>query len=85
MTEHGHTRVDDYYWMRLTDEQKSAEKKDSHTQEVVDYIEAENDYTESRLKHTKKFQETYRQLTMQQKKIKAFGLMLRNPKLLESS
>jgi oligopeptidase B len=54
MTEHGHTRVDDYYWMRLTDEQKSAEKKDSHTQEVVDYIEAENDYTESRLKHTKK-------------------------------
>jgi oligopeptidase B len=57
MTEHGHTRVDDYYWMRLTDEQKSAEKKDSHTQEVVDYIEAENDYTESRLKHTKKFQE----------------------------
>ena len=34
---------------------------------------------------TKKFQETYRQLTMQQKKIKAFGLMLRNPKLLESS
>jgi hypothetical protein len=33
---------------------------------------------------TQKFQETYRQLTMQQKKIKAFGLMLRNPKLLEN-
>ena len=57
MTIHGDTRVDDYHWMRLTDEQKSAKEKDSHTQEVVDYIEAENDYTESRLKHTKKFQD----------------------------
>jgi oligopeptidase B len=58
MTEHGHTRVDDYYWMRLTDEQKSAEKKDAHTQEVVDYIDAENDHTEKRLSHTKKFQKS---------------------------
>jgi len=33
---------------------------------------------------TKKFQATYRQLTMQQKKIKAFGLLLDNPKLLEN-
>lgn len=57
MTIHGDTRVDDYHWMRLTDEQKSAKEKDSHTQEVVDYIDAENDYTESRLKHTKKFQD----------------------------
>ncbi len=57
MTIHGDTRVDDYYWMRLTDEQKSAKEKDRHTQEVVDYIDAENDYTESRLKHTKKFQD----------------------------
>ncbi|MEA1882727.1 MAG: S9 family peptidase [Candidatus Marinimicrobia bacterium] len=56
MTIHQDTRIDDYYWMRLTDEQKSAKEKDSHTQEVVDYIDAENDYTESRLKHTKKFQ-----------------------------
>ena len=57
MTEHGHTRVDDYYWMRLTDEQKSAEQYDSHTQEVVDYIDAENHYTEQQLKHTNKFQD----------------------------
>ena len=57
MTIHGDTRIDDYYWMRLTDEQKSAEQKDSHAQEVVDYIEAENDYTDQRLKHTKKFQD----------------------------
>jgi hypothetical protein len=32
---------------------------------------------------TQNFQKTYRQLTMQKKKIKAFGLMLKNPKLLE--
>ena len=57
MTNHGHTRVDDYYWMRLSDDQKSAEQKDSHTQEVVNYIDVENDYTESRLKHTKKLQD----------------------------
>ena len=57
MTNHGHTRVDDYYWMRLSDDQKSAEQKDTHTQEVVNYIDVENDYTESRLKHTKKLQD----------------------------
>ena len=56
MTIHGDTRVDDYYWMRLTDEQKSAKEKDSHTQEVLDYINAENAYTQKRLKHTEKFQ-----------------------------
>ncbi len=56
MTIHGDTRVDDYYWMRLTDEQKSAKDKDSHTQEVLDYINAENDYTQKHLKHTEKFQ-----------------------------
>ena len=33
---HGHDRVDDYYWMRLTDEQKSAKKFDDQTQKVVD-------------------------------------------------
>ena len=56
MTIHGDTRIDDYYWMRLTDEQKSSKEKDSHTQEVLDYINAENAYTQKRLKHTEKFQ-----------------------------
>ena len=28
---HGESRVDNYYWMRLSDEQKSAEKKDKQT------------------------------------------------------
>ena len=45
MTIHGDTRVDNYYWMRLSDEQKSARTYDEHTQEVVNYINLENDYT----------------------------------------
>ncbi|GIS54398.1 hypothetical protein Ct9H90mP29_14400 [bacterium] len=37
MTKHGHTRIDDYYWMRLTDEQKSKKPYDDHTQQVLIY------------------------------------------------
>ena len=55
---HGHNRVDDYYWMRLTDEQKSAKKSDAQTQKVVDYIDTETDYLNNSLKHTKPLQET---------------------------
>ena len=54
---HGDTRVDNYYWMRLRDEQKSAQTYDAHTQEVVDYINLENEYTQESLSHTKKFQD----------------------------
>ena len=54
MTEHGHTRIDDYYWMRLTDEQKLKKPYDDHTQQVIDYINLENQYTEDHLSHTKK-------------------------------
>ncbi len=56
MTIHGDTRVDNYYWMRLTDKQKSTKQYDDHTKEVVDYIDAENKYTENKLSHTTKFQ-----------------------------
>ena len=34
---HGHLRVDNYYWMRLSDEQKSSETPDAETQRVLDY------------------------------------------------
>ena len=57
MKKHGSMRVDDYYWMRLTDDQKTAEPYDSHAQEVVDYINLENDYTKISLQHTNKLQE----------------------------
>lgn len=51
-TWHNDTRVDLYFWMRLSDEQKEAEEPDEQTQRVVDYIEAENDYTEAVMVHT---------------------------------
>ena len=58
MQVHGHMRTDNYYWMRLTDEQKSADKYDDQTQDVVDYIDEETKYLESSLKHTKPLQKT---------------------------
>lgn len=58
ITTHGDAREDNYFWMRLTDEQKTAEKPDSHTQEVVDYLNAENEYTDKITDHLKPFQDT---------------------------
>ncbi len=56
LTIHDDTRIDPYFWMRLTDEQKKAEKPDGQTQKVLDYLNAENAYTEAAMKHTKDFQ-----------------------------
>jgi oligopeptidase B len=58
ITEHGDTRVDNYYWMRLTDEQKNAspESRDQQTKNVLDYLNAENDYTKKVMAHTEEFQ-----------------------------
>jgi oligopeptidase B len=58
MTEHGDTRVDNYYWMRLSDEQKNApdSTRDQQTKDVLDYLNAENAYTKSILAHTDAFQ-----------------------------
>lgn len=53
---HDDVRVDNYYWMRLSDEQKTAETPDAQTTEVLDYLNAENDYTESMMKHTEELQ-----------------------------
>ncbi|MDP2541826.1 S9 family peptidase [Tenacibaculum discolor] len=50
-------RADDYFWMRLTDEQKNAKVKDEQTQKVYDYLNAENAYYEEMTKETKEFQE----------------------------
>ena len=51
LTIHDHTRIDPYFWMRLTDEQKVAKEKDAQTQDVYDYLEAENAYLKSKMKH----------------------------------
>ena len=69
MTMHGDTRIDNYYWMRLTDEQKSAKNYDTQTQEVVDYITEENSYTQSSLSRTNKLQKTlYKEMISRIKK-----------------
>lgn len=45
MTMHGHTRVDNYYWLNQRD-----------NQEVIDYLKAENAYMEEMMKHTEPLQ-----------------------------
>lgn len=56
---HGDTRIDDYYWMRLSDEQKNADEKsrDEQTTDVLSYLNAENDYTRQQLAHTDAFKD----------------------------
>ena len=57
LKEHGQTRIDPYFWMRLTDEQKRAENPDEHTKSVTDYLNAENAYTKQVMAHTEDFQQ----------------------------
>ncbi len=49
ITEHGDTRVDEYYWLR--DDGRS-------NPEVLAYLEAENDYFKSQMEHTAGLQKT---------------------------
>ena len=37
-------RVDNYYWMKLSDEQKNAAQKDEQTQKVINY--SSNSYSQ---------------------------------------
>ncbi|MFN0030862.1 MAG: oligopeptidase B, partial [Flavobacteriales bacterium] len=58
ITEHGDARTDNYYWMRLSDEQKNADEsaRDQQTKDVLEYLNAENDYTNKVMSHTDAFQ-----------------------------
>ena len=54
ITAHGHTRNDEYHWMRLSEEQRNATGRadagpDAHTREVIAHLEAENAYTKAML------------------------------------
>ncbi|HQK69650.1 MAG TPA: S9 family peptidase [Bacteroidales bacterium] len=49
-------RIDNYYWIRLTDEQKSSTQPDEQTKKVLAYLEAENEYGRAVLKHTEELQ-----------------------------
>jgi oligopeptidase B len=57
LEKHGDVRVDNYYWMRLSDEQRNAENPDEHAQKVFDYLNAENTYYDTITAHTKQFKE----------------------------
>ena len=47
ITTHGHTRTDDYYWLR-----------EKENPDVIAYLEAENSYMEAMTAHTKDLQQT---------------------------
>src|SRR4051812_9956616 len=51
----GNTRVDNYYWMKLSEEQKTA-LTDEQSRKVVDYLTRENNYLQAKMKHTETLQ-----------------------------
>ncbi|MDR2121130.1 MAG: S9 family peptidase [Tannerella sp.] len=55
--EWGNTRIDNYHWIRLSDEQKTAETPDAQTRDVLDYIGAENAWLDSGMVHTAALQD----------------------------
>ena len=57
LNKHGDNRIDNYFWMRLSDEQKNAESPDVQTQNVVNYLNAENDYLNKTMVDTKEYQD----------------------------
>ena len=54
---HGMKRVDNYYWMKLSEKQKNASGKDEQAKKVMDYLTGENDYLAASMKHTEPLQE----------------------------
>ncbi len=57
LEKHSDVRIDNYYWMKLSDEQKTADKPDSQTQDVIDYLNEENDFLNEKMADTKEFQD----------------------------
>ena len=55
---HDDKRIDNYYWMKLSDSQKMSETPDAQTQEVLDYLHAENAYLDTMMSHTKMLQDS---------------------------
>lgn len=61
---HGDSRIDNYFWMRLSDDQKNAEQPDAQTQDVLDYLRAENTYLEKELDQLNELREDlYKEMT----------------------
>jgi oligopeptidase B len=57
LTANGNTRVDNYYWLKLSEAQKNAADKDEQTTRVLGYLAAENAYTASKMKPLEPLQE----------------------------
>ena len=53
---HNSSRIDNYYWMRLSDKQKTEKDKDLQTQDVLQYINEENAYLEEEFSKLKPLQ-----------------------------
>jgi oligopeptidase B len=69
LTLHDDTRIDNYFWMRLSDDQKNAENLDSQTQDVLNYLNQENEYLEGVMSHTNELQdELYNEMVSRIKK-----------------
>ena len=49
-------RIDNYFWMRLSDKQKNDSVPDEQTEKVLRYLNDENDYTRASLKKTEVLQ-----------------------------
>jgi oligopeptidase B len=58
ITAHGHTRIDEYFWMRLSEQQRNAAEPDAETRKVMDHLNAENAYTEAVLQPVKELRES---------------------------
>ena len=64
LTIHGDSRIDNYFWMRLSDKQKNSANPDPQTRDVLDYLNAENAYLNSELDHLTDLRETlYKEIT----------------------
>ena len=54
---HDDKRIDNYFWMRLSDKQKESKEPDQQTQNVIEYLNAENKYLKEKMSHTEELQD----------------------------
>ena len=54
---HQDTIIDNYDWMRLSDEQKESENPDVQTKDVINYLNSENDFLKKEMSDNKLFED----------------------------
>ena len=54
---HQDTIIDNYDWMRLSDEQKESENPDDQTMDVINYLNSENDFLKKEMSDNKSFED----------------------------